>query len=367
LYISIAEPCHEDWNEMSPVEQGRHCAVCQKNVVDFTEKNDEDILDFFKNYNGSACGRFMDEQLNRPLSKIEIKPASNFLKYAASLLLPFTFFTSKTNAQKGRVVIKGDTISKIANLKTLPGENFSNQSCDKEVTGILLGGVVSAKKLKESYKDVILITGRIVDAEDGTALAGVTVSLSDGKSSVLTNSEGYFILTKSKQLKDVTVIVTSVGYQKAELDLSNLKKKNNFFDLSTIHLSRQILGLSEVVVTGDSYKRLGGLTRSVSIVKYSFRDTITNIFIPPAVKIFPNPVSTGGTLQLTFGKTKPGIYQIRLLNAAGQLFYSFQKQITSANETEQIHLHERTGAGVYILQITDDKNKLVQSSKIIIQ
>ncbi|MFY7839164.1 MAG: hypothetical protein ACOVP7_02760, partial [Lacibacter sp.] len=50
--INIAEPCHENWNKMSPVEQGRFCGSCQKNVIDFTTKSDEEIITFFNNYNG---------------------------------------------------------------------------------------------------------------------------------------------------------------------------------------------------------------------------------------------------------------------------------------------------------------------------
>ena len=79
------------------------------------------------------------------------------------------------------------------------------------------------------------------------------------------------------------------------------------------------------------------------------------------------PVAIGGTIQLNFGKTKPGLYQIRLLNGVGQLFYSFQKQISSPNETEQIHLNEKMSAGVYMLQIIDDKKRLVQTSKVVVQ
>ena len=32
--MHIAKPCHEDWNRMSPNDQGRHCAACEKTVVD---------------------------------------------------------------------------------------------------------------------------------------------------------------------------------------------------------------------------------------------------------------------------------------------------------------------------------------------
>jgi hypothetical protein len=34
--VHIPKPCHEDWERMSPNQRGRHCAVCDKTVVDVT-------------------------------------------------------------------------------------------------------------------------------------------------------------------------------------------------------------------------------------------------------------------------------------------------------------------------------------------
>ena len=110
FYISIPEPCHEDWNKMSPAEQGRFCGSCKKNVIDFTAKSEEDIISFFHNYDGSSCGRFTNEQLNRPIQLIELKPASRFIRYAASLLLPAAFFAEKGKAQTGKVALSQNAL-----------------------------------------------------------------------------------------------------------------------------------------------------------------------------------------------------------------------------------------------------------------
>lgn len=72
MHLSIPKPCHEDWTAMIPNEQGRHCNICCKTVVDFTSMTDEEVKYFFLNKNKAetVCGRFKNEQLHR--IKIEL-------------------------------------------------------------------------------------------------------------------------------------------------------------------------------------------------------------------------------------------------------------------------------------------------------
>ena len=64
MNISINKPCHEDWDKMTPNEQGAFCGVCTKNVIDFSKKSIEEIKAFFaKPSRGKLCGRFTDDQL----------------------------------------------------------------------------------------------------------------------------------------------------------------------------------------------------------------------------------------------------------------------------------------------------------------
>lgn len=87
MKIRIPEPCHEDWNEMSPNEQGRHCASCDKTVVDFTSMSDKQIAETLQ-HNVSSCGRFSRFQLDRNLV-LHSEPQKHFglLKLAACAIL----------------------------------------------------------------------------------------------------------------------------------------------------------------------------------------------------------------------------------------------------------------------------------------
>ncbi|MDN3691408.1 hypothetical protein QWZ06_03610 [Chryseobacterium tructae] len=63
--LYVPEPCSEDWESMSPQEKGRFCSVCSKCVIDFTQKQPEEILQILtEKENERVCGRFYNYQLN---------------------------------------------------------------------------------------------------------------------------------------------------------------------------------------------------------------------------------------------------------------------------------------------------------------
>jgi hypothetical protein len=64
MEISIQKPCHENWDAMTPNEQGAFCGKCVKTVVDFSNKSIEEIKAFFiGKQNEKVCGRFEKTQL----------------------------------------------------------------------------------------------------------------------------------------------------------------------------------------------------------------------------------------------------------------------------------------------------------------
>ena len=64
--IQIPKPCHEDWNAMTPTQQGSFCGACSKEVVDFTPMTDAEVQRYFLNRTtDKTCGRFKTEQIDR--------------------------------------------------------------------------------------------------------------------------------------------------------------------------------------------------------------------------------------------------------------------------------------------------------------
>lgn len=63
--ITIPEPCNENWDEMTPKNNGRFCFSCTKTVVDFTTMLPDEVQHFFvANQNKNVCGRFKNSQLD---------------------------------------------------------------------------------------------------------------------------------------------------------------------------------------------------------------------------------------------------------------------------------------------------------------
>lgn len=69
IQLSIPEPCHEDWQNMNPTEQGRFCNACSKQVVDFSTMSDREVLNYFATIkNEKVCGRAYPDQLERTIT-----------------------------------------------------------------------------------------------------------------------------------------------------------------------------------------------------------------------------------------------------------------------------------------------------------
>jgi hypothetical protein len=63
--LTVPQPCHENWDKMTPSEIGRFCMTCSRTVVDFTSMLSDEIQYFFsQNQNDKICGRFRKSQLD---------------------------------------------------------------------------------------------------------------------------------------------------------------------------------------------------------------------------------------------------------------------------------------------------------------
>lgn len=93
-YIHIPTPCHENWNNMLPADQGRHCLQCSKTVVDFTDWDTPAIAAYLHaNATQKVCGRFNATQLDVPVEdtilQVFYSSLPLFKKIAAVVVIVF--------------------------------------------------------------------------------------------------------------------------------------------------------------------------------------------------------------------------------------------------------------------------------------
>lgn len=102
MKIQVHNPCHENWDKMTPTEKGRHCALCQKEVVDFRAMTDAEVKQYFQKTAGKVCGSFRPDQINRTL--VNTKPTTSLL-WARVWLSVGLFFTwaGKAESQEARI------------------------------------------------------------------------------------------------------------------------------------------------------------------------------------------------------------------------------------------------------------------------
>ncbi len=248
---------------------------------------------------------------------------------------------------------------------------------DIERIDILKDAAASAIYGYRAAYGVIIITTKkayerkftIKDSKDrvGVGFATITAtSLKTGNSVSFVANEFGRIKTDLLKSLDYKLKISSAGYKTRELSLRDIARNRN-----EILLQRDVIELKSVDVVG--YRTIRCRTISCGMQGVSICRWVTNKQgnqlnnVSPKWNVYPNPVAQSGTISISFPNVKEGLYQIRLTGSSGQLIYSCQKQISSKNQTEQIHLTAHTAAGIYLLQIVDEQHKTVQSSKLIVQ
>jgi len=86
--IIIPKPCDKGWNNMTPLDNGRHCDSCNKIVVDFTAMNLEEIKGYFsKNVGQKICGHYKVTQvtIQRPALHRQLIRLYEYVEYSISI------------------------------------------------------------------------------------------------------------------------------------------------------------------------------------------------------------------------------------------------------------------------------------------
>lgn len=186
IKIQIPEPCHKNWHQMTPTEQGKFCKVCTKEVLDFTQITDEDLVKKVMQGN-KLCGRFKASQLDREL-KLERKTGISVAPLAASFLLPLTMLATNPS-----------------------NKNNNNYKMQGKFVSIGLGSLNNNTALKM----VITTHGKIKNI-DGKPIVDAKISVKESGKTVYSDLNGAYKISTSN---DETLIIEKEGFKTKEIKL----------------------------------------------------------------------------------------------------------------------------------------------------
>jgi hypothetical protein len=359
LHLNIPTPCHEDWDAMTPVDKGKFCGSCQKQVVDFTSMSDRQVAEFFKKPStGSVCGRFMTDQLGR---SIEIpKKRIPWVKYFFQVALPAFLFSAKAIAQKPaktKQTVSAKPSTKIA--CTFPD---------------IIGDVV-VLPIKGELKDLRIkdITKAKVINETGEVVPYASIETEKSRIKMMADSNGVFELDKSLLVKEENILVSSVGFE-----ITSIPTGSNPYEMNDeiyVHMTTKSLMPAVFVTAYGNVKGRIVMGYSISTCTKSTLsqkiDSVTSTVIKPLtsinkLKVYPNPVESGSAINISISELEEGYYSFQLLNLSGQLVNKREIWIDSDARLLNFDL-PAVADGSYFIILTNRKTGRKFSEKIIVQ
>ena len=321
LNLQVPSSCTEQWKNMTPGDGKRYCLSCQKSVTDFTAMTDSELIQYFKQLNGSTCGRFTEGQLNRniPLPK---KPLP-WVKYFFKVTLPLFLLSFKSSAQGQKATTP---------IEVMPVKP------EASVTDTTTTGILSIK--------------RIVSDDAGIPLPGASIIIKHTPRGTVTDDRGNFIF------KDVDfpvkLVVSYVGYESKEIKIVSSQ------DTTEVKLKLTPATMGMVVVGYRISKK-----PSRKEIKKTNKHQHASIQ-SPSILTYPNPISSGSKLNVQCSSLESGTYSAEIYNLSGQLVQA--SKVVYSTEERQITLAiGRSLSGTYLLRVTNEKTGKQLSRQIVVQ
>ena len=337
LQLGIPKPCSENWSQMSPEANGRFCSSCQKMILDFTAMEDNEILQWFANHQGSACGRFRPDQLNRPMIiPPEKKSRWRYWHYLIAGLL----FSSEVSAQtKSAGVPMSQHIYPAPDTRTLMGDTIL---------------------VTEGQPTPDLIRGRLMDA-NGNSVPDASIKYNKAQG-VSSDANGYFSIGVNKPSIHDTLTISSVGYEILRIGANKLlaEGQSQVYPIVMMEATRT-LGMFVAATVVKKKKRPVADTISI------FKDTLAAMgLVKKALTVYPNPVSKGSSVTVSARLDRTGTYTIQLLSVSGTIMQTTQVNGAPKVPTFSINIPANLTPGTYVVRVSHPALTKCYSQEIVV-
>jgi hypothetical protein len=357
----IPKPCHENWNNMTPQEKGRHCDVCSKVVVDFTKKTPVEVDKIMTEAEGSVCGNFNINQLNQEAQMKVFKNPTNLFnrnfKYFAMSVFGFFAINKKAEAQmKGKVAIRGDVAP------------YEYENTNKETT--TLSGTIKKADGKPAGGAVIILTSEGNEIGRTTAIANGTYSIKIRPGKIVNKKVNVVVNYSHAETKHVNDLTLNKPENKLNVTLDEMYMMLGevaFVEepvIDTVKIVEPIdttetnivMNVITIVEATDTTKTTATCTETHVVETTDTTNTnsektpenpINNLVIRPEdlkVSIYPNPAGTFATLYCN----KADKYKLELFDIKGAL-----QQTTYMNGTEIRLDVSKLQRGTYFVKVND--------------
>lgn len=319
INLTVQSPCHENWDQMQPAEQGKFCASCCKTVTDFTGMSDRQLAEFFKKPKENICGRFYADQLERDIliPKKRIPWVRYFFQFTWPAFVLFLKSCGQHSATKGQVLVN----------KEQPVESHP----------IILGGImdqiqtVSIPEIKTVEAVPLEIQGEIT--------MGITALVEDN-------------------LVELQDTIPSVKKEEAVIP-----------EEDTIVVAKT--EMDTVIITSiPEYDRRMVMMGGIGMVKGITSDTIkpeVKIKIASVPRLFPNPATAGRLITIAYKEDDPMPDMVEIFTVSGQLVRQEKISVAKDASVFNLNLPSNLKPGMYMLKFTDSKNNTHHTEKLIIQ
>lgn len=334
--LSIAEPCHENWDKMTSAEKGRFCASCQKQVVDFSGMSDREIVAFFKKPNtGSVCGRFVSDQLNRDI--VIPRKRIPWVKYFFQFALPAFLFSIKASSQKLMGKVRIESSSRVCKNDTIP------VIVQPSMVGEVFVNPLPLKKTQTT------ISGVVVD-ESGSPVPYASIFIKGTTTGTAAKENGEFMLTVLGPGKTVTLIISSVGFEVLERE----------FKTAEILKIQPVLMTATLITMGLFIKKEDQTPKTSQLMKPA-NDSAFNDF-----RIYPNPVQSGSELTIEWIKPEEGYYSMELISASGKTVHKRKIWVDSAARLLNLDFPGNI-RGIYFVLLTSHRSGRSYRERIVVE
>ena len=281
-------------------------------------------------------------------------------------------------------------INLVISIFLISGHTYS-QACPpmtKSSSQITNTENLSTKRFPEHNTDTVSPLGIIVDKTTQEPIAGATVRWVGSQNATATNNEGRFAMCAAP-VKENKLEISSIGYETLIVDNPPLDRSIRY-QLSPIYKelesvtfigksSQRIIrkcwsiryhlkGRELKLYQPDSYCEFRCGVSGVQVLGlYSLQDTLKSPISSKDIKLYPNPVYAGVSVNFELNKVDAGVYKVEVFDASGKLVQSENVNVVFKNQTISISTSPSWSKGTYLIRLSGTKTNSVHVGKLVLR